>query len=100
MDCLTRIEDELKRAAESRQYGAVDRLTLEYGDTARQAIAQMTAGDPEIAGLARRVLNTLEWARLVVLTGRASTARELRRIPFLTRYMPQARKRPAIQVQA
>jgi hypothetical protein len=99
MDSLTQIEDQLKRAAESREYYAVDRLTLQYGDAARDVIAALPAGAPAIAATARRVLDTLEWARLVVLTGRASTAYELRRIPFLARYMsiPQAPP-PAIRI--
>jgi len=100
MDSLTLIETRLRRAAESREYAAVDRLTLEYGGTAREAIAALPAGAPEIAGIARRVLDTLEWARLVVLTGRASTAQELRRIPFLTEYLSgQGSRQPSVRLQ-
>jgi len=97
MDSLTRVEDRFRHAVESRQYGAADQLALQYGDAARDAVAALPAGDPARAQIARRVLDTLEWARLVLLIGRASTARELRRIPFLTSYMPVWR-RPAIRL--
>jgi len=94
MEQLGEIESQLKRAAEERQYDAVDRLTLEYGDAARRAIAAMPSGAPQAFALARRVLDSLEQARLLVVTGRAATAQELRRIPFLTRYLPGAPVRP------
>jgi hypothetical protein len=98
MDLLTQLEERLKCAAEARQYAEVDRLTLEYGDAARTAIGVLPAGAPEVAQVAQRVLNTLERARLIVLTGRAQTACELRRIPFLERYLPAAPARPAVRI--
>jgi len=90
MERLAGIESQLTRAAEERRYDEVNRLTLEYGDAARQAIAALPSGAPQTAGLALRVLENLEHARLLVVTGRTAAAQELRRIPFLARYLPAA----------
>jgi len=92
MDSLTRIEDRFRHAVESRQYGDADQLALQYGEAARQAVDLLPSGDPGRAQIARRVLDTFEWARLLLLIGRAFTARELRRIPFLNSYLPVVRR--------
>jgi len=89
LDRLTQIEADLKQAAERSDYEAVDRMALEFGDTARRLLS--TLPPAEILTTAQRVLDTLEWTRMVVLTGRANTAQELRSIPFVNRYLASSR---------
>jgi hypothetical protein len=98
---LAKFETDLRSAVTHRRYADVERLAQLYCAAAETQAKSLPAGDPGRARIVRHVEDTLEWARLMLHTARAATADELRRLPFVTRYVGSPeRSRPGVHIDA
>ena len=84
---LAIIEHQLRRSVEQQHFDATDRLVallcLETGDY----LKSLPVGSPEGQSVCQRLLDTIEWTRLMTCTVRARLADELQRLPALNRYL-------------
>jgi hypothetical protein len=88
-ESLFLIESGLRRAVETSSYADVERLVVEYCQTAAAEIRAL----PE-AGLGRgeiiaRVNQTLDWGRSMLYASRAAHVEGLRTIPGLRSYLQE-----------
>jgi hypothetical protein len=88
-ETLAQLERDLRRAAASHDYRAVERRALSFGDAARLEIGKLPSGDPAIARIAKRVVDVLECSRILTLVGRTKATDELRGLSFLRPYIPK-----------
>lgn len=84
---LAMIENDLRNAALHRRYADVEPLAKRLCLAADTQARSLATGDPARAELVRRVVETLESARLLLCVARAATAGDLRRLPLLKRYL-------------
>jgi len=95
---FSKIENELRGAVIHRRYADVERLTQLFCAAAETQAKSLPAHDPGRAEIARHVEETLEWARLMLCTARAAVADEMRRLPFLRRYVGSAEPRAGVRL--
>jgi hypothetical protein len=96
---LAAMSNSLRRAAGRRAYAEVERLVTSLCDAAAAEARSVPAGDPQIREIAAWLDQQLESTRVILRIARTAHADELRRIPFLKRYMNQpARKRACLQL--
>jgi len=84
---LAKFEHDLRSAVTHRRYADVERLAQLFCAAAETQARSLPPGSAAKEEIVRHVEDTLEWARLMLCTARAATADELRRLPFLTRYV-------------
>ena len=80
-------ERELRRAVERRQFDAVDSLINSYCALADEHLSSLAVGNPVRYEIVTRVLSVLEWARLMLYTGRADCSEQLDRLFRANRYL-------------
>jgi hypothetical protein len=85
-DRLRAIESDLRKAVARRQYGSVTTRLEEIRRIADEYFAELPAGDPLRREIAHWVLDTIEWARLMVTTQRQALSNELARLPRIATY--------------
>ncbi len=83
---LVQLEEQVRRAAASRQYAEVTRLTAEFADAARAYAQALPKGDPRAGETMRRLVDLLSWALVMVQGARAACAAELRQVATANRY--------------
>jgi hypothetical protein len=83
---LEKIEAELRRAVESRQYREVERLVVAYCEAACAHVSSLQPG-PELQEGQKAVQAVLEWTGQMLKVGRESIALELNRLPRVKRYL-------------
>ena len=87
MTSLAKTEWELRRAVESKRYGDVERLAVDYGNLARATLSALPPGSPEMQETQIAVQQMLAWANWMLQAGRESIALELNRLPRVKRYL-------------
>jgi len=88
---FTQAEAGLRKAVRLRRYADIGGLAEAFCAAAVTYRGSLAPGDPAAAGLADRVLGTIEWARVMLLAARAANADELRRLPCVNRYLAAPR---------
>jgi hypothetical protein len=98
---FAKFENDLRTAVIHKRYADVGRLGELFCAAAETLAKSYAAGDPARARLGQHVDETLEWARLMLYTARAATSDEIRRLPFMSRYVgsPEA-PRPNVHLDA
>ena len=92
---LSRIEQELRRAVEGRQYAEIQRLVLAFCEAAEAHARALPPADPRIGEIAGMTQEVLLWTRTMVQSARESVALQLRQIPKVQRYIPTLTALPA-----
>jgi len=92
-EAFSRIENDLRNAVRLRRYAEVERLAQLFSAAAVNRVRSLAPGDAERANLVRHAEEVLEWSRMMVSAARASTADELRHLPFVKRYLPSGESR-------
>jgi hypothetical protein len=86
---LATIGNEMRGAAGRRKYAEVQRLAVSLSEAAAEHARSLPPGDPQIREIGTWLDRQLETAGIMLRIGRAAQADELRRIPFLKRYLGQ-----------
>jgi hypothetical protein len=84
---MVKAETELRRAVERRQEGDISKYIAAYGEIAGTHVNSLLPGDPIRLQICERVLSVLKWARLTLLTRRASLAGDLLRLRKADRFL-------------
>jgi len=84
---LEHIEEELRKAVQSRRYREVERLLVVYCDAARARFQSLAPSDPGAREIQRAVEQLLEWTGRMLRAGRESIALELNRLPRVKHYL-------------
>ena len=92
---LVMLSNELVRAAGRRRYADAGRLALKVGTAAAAEARALPAGDPGIREVAAWLKDLFDRTEILLRVGRASQAAELRRINFLSQYLPRPDRRAA-----
>jgi hypothetical protein len=87
---LAKLEHDLRRSAEARQYADVQSLATAFCQAAEAHMASLGPQDPERAKTAGKVAEVLDWTLLMMLTARASCLEEFSRALVANRYLQQA----------
>jgi hypothetical protein len=87
IQALDKAETALRRAATAQDYSEVDLTVVAYCDAARIYLATLPEQDTRRRAALARVLDVLEWARLMVYTSRAGRVNKLERVATLDRYL-------------
>jgi hypothetical protein len=95
---LATMSNDLRRAAGRRAYADVERLAVSLCTAAAGEARSLPPGDPRIREIAAWLDGQLETTGILLRIARATCADEIRRIPFLKRYLRQ-RTPPAAQVR-
>ena len=77
---LEQLEKDLRGAAACRQYKEVERLASEFCQAARVFALALPKGDPRAEETARRVLDLLSWALVMMQAARSACTAELRKV--------------------
>lgn len=85
-DRLRAIEIDLRKAASRRQYTSVSARLDELRRVADEYFADLPAVHPLRLEIAHWVLDTLEWARLMVTAQRQTLSNEFQRLPRVATY--------------
>lgn len=80
-------EQELCRVIERRRGGDIPKCLSAYAEIAGNQFQSLPPGDPIRLQIRERVLSVLEWARLTLLTRRASLADDLRLLRKADRFL-------------
>jgi len=83
---LRAIESDLRKAGARRQYNGLAARLEEIRRVADEYFAELPDGDPLRLEIAHWVLDTIEWARLMVTTQRQGLSNELARLPGIATY--------------
>ena len=92
---LAQFENDLRSAVKHRRFAEIGRLAELFCAAAETRARSLPAGDPAREQLARHVEETLDWARTMLCVARAATTEEMRKLPFLTRYVGTTEPRRA-----
>ena len=84
---LFEIEQELRNAVQCSNYDGLPQQLEHYCRTAESLARTMAPGGSDLPKLAARVLELLQWSRLMLVTTRSSWAAELSRFPMLGKYL-------------
>jgi len=100
---LRAIESDLRKAVARRQYSSVTTSIEEMRRVADEYFVELPAGHPLRLEIAHWVLDTIEWARLMVTTQRQALSNELERLPRIatytaSRYQDHIGRNPAVCV--
>jgi hypothetical protein len=92
---LADLGNDLRCAAARRAYADVERLAVSLGAAAAEQVRSLPAGDPRIDEIAAWISEQFERTDILLRIARAAQADEIRRIPFLKRYLAQRTPRAA-----
>ncbi|HEV3331713.1 MAG TPA: hypothetical protein VG096_12065 [Bryobacteraceae bacterium] len=94
MTSLEKLQAELRRAVESRQYREAERLVVTYCEAVRTHVSSLLVGSPEVLQTQTTVEAVLQWTGRMLQAGRESIVLDLSRLPRVKRYLqtppPQA----------
>ena len=83
---LRAIERDLRKAGGRREYSSLTALLKDIRRVADEYFAELPAGHPLRLEIAHWVLDTIEWARLMVTTQRQVLVNEAERLPKIATY--------------
>ncbi len=85
-DRLRGKEQEIRKAVARRQYGDLPRKLEDLQRAAAEHMAELPANDSRRLEVIGSVRNTIEWARLMLITQRQIWSAELQRLPLIVTY--------------
>ena len=80
------IESDLRKVIARRQYSGLSARLGELRRIADEYLGEVPSGHPLRLEIAHWVLDTVEWARLMVTTQRQALSNELERLPRIATY--------------
>jgi len=83
---LERMEQELRLAAAARRYDEVVRLAAQFGEAVQALVQALPEGDPRAAEAARKLMDLLSWALVMMQAARSACLADLRRVATANRY--------------
>jgi hypothetical protein len=83
---LEQLEEQVRRAAASRQYEEIVRLSAAFAGSVRAYTQALPKGDPRAGDAMRRLVDLLSWSLVMVQGARAACSAELRRVSTANRY--------------
>lgn len=86
-DSLESAEALLRQAVIYRQFREVDSRVTAFCAEADSELQQLNAGDARHKATLTRVLDTLEWTRLMLCAARAACTAKLERAALIDRYL-------------
>lgn len=86
-DLLRAAERELRTAIAYQEYGEVVSRIDAYCEAARSHLETLSSQDSRHRVCLARVLDVLEWTRLMICTARATCGDRLERVDLLDRYL-------------
>jgi hypothetical protein len=89
-ETLAKLEQNLRRAAESGRYDDVQCLATAFCQAAAAHLKALPTQDHGRRQIAIRIMDVLDWTLLMMLTARASCLDELSRVLVANRYLHQA----------
>jgi hypothetical protein len=83
---LEQLERKLRQAAASRRYEEVGRLAGEFGEAVQAFVQTLPEGDARATKAARKLIDLLSWALVMMQAARATCLADLRRVATANRY--------------
>jgi hypothetical protein len=87
-------EARLRRSVAYGEYDELDTIIAAYCQAGRSHLDDLPGGDQRHHSALTRILNTIEWSRLMLCAARASNSRRLDRALRATRYLPSRHSAP------
>jgi len=93
-ESLDAAEARLRRSVAYGEYNELDTIIASYCQAGRSYLGDLPGGDPRHRSALTRILNTIEWSRLMLCAARASNSHRLDRALRATRYLPSLNSAP------